>query len=739
MPSSQLLELAKSGNLERFEAACLESLGSGGMRLSELVAPFAQLEQLPQAQVARLGTLGQMVLENADAACDPLAALSIARVALVASPDSVELRKRVAELFKKAVGENPARDTILEASGLLTGRPPRAAMRVLDMALTVKVGSVYISRSEDAVIEITELALERGLVTFRRSGRTQTQPLAELARAYDPIHPDDFRVLRQLYPARLAELVSADPVRLVIGLIRAHGDVIDAEVLRDELVPATIGQKDWSGWWTKTRALLKKDPHVILEGRSPMMLRFTTAATTLEDETWAAFKSKKDPHDWLKVIEGYLREKSQNKETTDKAFLERCHRHIVDYVKKIESKRPAEALACTLVLEKLDAETGLNQAESKALAAHTLEAAKDPAALIAGLEDDSLWELALDVLATARQDAGVQAVRLIPRASAGLLDRLVESGLAAGQADAIQSHIEAALASPVALPEILYWMWKGPSAAQGLRIPSAAEQFTKILDTLSALGRTLNPPAEQMKRFRARMKSALGLRDYAAVKACLQAAPDARAITMRQQLDRLDGLGDNSRSRMLDLLREAHPALWYAAPRRQIPPWEDAGTVWTTKAGLDRKTMERDQHVNVTMRDNARRIGEAAEKGDLSENSEYKFALEERDLLRARLAKMNEDLSLARVIEPLDVPTEHVGIGSRVGLRRVADGAERVITFLGPFDADVDRGVYNYRAPMSLKLMGLTIGQRVALALDGGEAEFEISAISNGLLQPADA
>ncbi len=730
MPSSQLLDLAKTGNLDRFESLCLESLSNGSLRLAELVAPFAQLELLPQAHFNRVGTLGQMVLETVDSASDPRAALAIARVALLGSPDNAELRKRAAALFRQAAGDNPNCDAILESSGLLSGRPPRAAMRVLDMGLSAAPGSVFISRSEDVVIEITSLALDQGLVTFRREGRTQTAPLADVARNYDPIDADDFRVLRQIHPQRLSELVQNDPVRLVIGMIRAHGEALDAEILRDELVPAVIAQKDWSAWWTRTRALLKKDPHVVVEGRSPMLLRYTSAATSLEDATWTALQAKKDPHDWLKLISGYLREKLQAKETPERTFLENCHRYIVDYVKKIGAKRPAEALACTLVLEKVDSESGLSLAESKALAAQTLRESAEPARLIAGLEDDSLWDLALDVLPVARpHDASQACVALIPLASAGLLDRLVEIALQGGHHEQVQKHIDASLASPVQNSEILYWLWKGPTSASGLKLPTTAELFVKLLDTLSALGRTYNPPPELIKRFRARMKAAFGLRDFAQVKASMQAVGAGRAITFRQQLDRLDGLGDNTRSRMLDLLRELYPELWVIAPRKQVAPWDDANTVWTTKAGLDRKTAERDQLINVTMRENARRIGEAAALGDLSENSEYKFALEERDLLRARLAKMNEDLALARVIEPLDVQTEFVGIGTRVTLRRVDNGQERTITFLGPFDADVDCGIYNYRAPMSLKVMGLQVGQRATLQLDGQEAEFEVLAV----------
>ncbi|MGE0481732.1 MAG: GreA/GreB family elongation factor [Phycisphaerae bacterium] len=119
--------------------------------------------------------------------------------------------------------------------------------------------------------------------------------------------------------------------------------------------------------------------------------------------------------------------------------------------------------------------------------------------------------------------------------------------------------------------------------------------------------------------------------------------------------------------------------------------------------------------------------------GDLSENSEYKFALEERDLLRARLAQMNNDLSRARELHFHDVPKDHVGIGSHVTAREIATGETRSMTFLGPFDTDVERSVYNYLAPFSQKFMGARLGDHVKVTLDGRDAELEVVAIENGL------
>lgn len=297
---------------------------------------------------------------------------------------------------------------------------------------------------------------------------------------------------------------------------------------------------------------------------------------------------------------------------------------------------------------------------------------------------------------------------------------------------AVQRRIDNALVELLEYPELLYWLWKGPKNVEGLRLPPERELFVSILGTVSTLGTILTPAPEVAKAFRNRMRAALSLRGYARVQHCLKQSSAAAAVTLQRQLERLEGLGDNARIRMLEMLRKAHPQLWVTRTE-QRRPWDDPDVLWTTSAGIQRKTAERDELVNVKMHENAKRIGEAAALGDLSENSEYKFALEERDFLRGRLAGINQALALARPIEPHNVPSDHVSVGSRVTLRHVSDGSQRVMTFLGSFETDVDNGIFNYHAPVSQKLMGLRVGDRATLTLDGVDQEFEIISIDSGL------
>lgn len=739
MATTQLLDLAKEGDLEGFETRCLAALEQGDLSLEALVRPFELLQR--RNNVPRIATLGQMVLENSDPEADPAAALKIARMALMADPNNEELRKRVLDLYRATAADVSGLDNLLEATGLASGRPARSALRAVELCLRLNKGDMLLSRSEDAVAQVLEINLPESLITLRRNGRSTSLTPSELSREYERVDANDFRVLRAQSPERLRELAYSDPVSVVVGILKTHDGMMDQETLRNELSPY-LSESEWSKWWSKARMQLKRTPNITIEGRSPVMITYSSEGRTLEDETWERFAAHKDPRDWLKAVEGYLREAANQKIEPSRELLQRCHEHLLNHIRLIEPKRPIEAFACALVTEKLDEEAGASGEEAKTLAIEMLRKAEDPAQLIAGAPDAALWDLAISALEAARpQDAAQVVVRLFPKAAAPALDRLVSIARKGGTLPEIQACMDQLLSDenlpaetfdPARAAEVVFWLWRDSKEKEGLRAPESGVLFTRIIKTLSALGRSLTVSDAVMKNFRHRMKAALSLRDFARARECIANIKEDRGITLRSQLQRLEGLGEVTRSRLVELLRETHPILWRVAPKR-VEPWEDPEVVWTTRAGLQRKVEERDHLVNVTMRENAKRIGEAASLGDLSENSEYKFALEERDLLRARLAQMNNDISRASPIEERDVPVDHVGVGSRVTLRAGSDGALRSITFLGPFDSDVERGIFNYLAPVAQRLMGLRVGETVKIALQGAEDEYTVEKVENGL------
>lgn len=734
MPASELLELAKTGSFDDFETRCLELLDTRALSVAQLGPAIGQLQK--RGETERLANLTQMILENLDSDADQKAALQIACAVLVANPKNEELRKLTVGLYRAVYGDYMLFDNVLQASGLEGGRPVRMALKLLDLCLTLERGDTLISRMDDRVVEVTEIDRANGLFTLRDEGRTVTRPAQEVVREFERISADDFRVMRQLRPEKLAALIDEDPVAVAIGLIHAHGGHIDADLLKHELVPRYIENKNWSRWWTGAKNKLKRNPHVLMEGRSPIILSYNSEGQTYEEETWEVFTQQKNPSEWMATIESYVREKTALKEAPDEGLMQQFHGFLHSQAREVRSLRPDDALGAALVLMRLKDKGLPTTDEERVLAIELLRETKRPAQLLAALQPDALRELGLELLAEARPDDWVEAaLKWLPTAPASLLDHLVGAALDAGETERVQAFADTALSDLPNHPEFVYWLWKGPKRKQGLKLPGDDELFRMILDTLSTLGRSVSAEAEVVKEFRQRTRAALALRDYAKVRKCMEKTSADAAIIIRRQLDRLEGVGPSAQSKMLDLLRDVHPQLW-VVKRREVPPWDDPETLWVTGAGLAKRTAERDDIQNVKMRENAQRIGEAASHGDLSENSEYKFALEERDLLRARLAKANDEISRARVIEPHDVPTDYVGIGTRVSLKRVADGTIRTMTILGPFETDVEQAVYSYLAPAARKLLGKRPGERVYLTLSGEEIEHEITGLTSAVNHP---
>ena len=438
---AKLSELVRAGDLAGFEARCLELLESGELPLAELADCFEQLEQAGQG--AAVLPLAQLVFENIDVAAQPTDALKLACAVLGASPDNEELRGLVVDLYRRVHGSTPGFDAILASSGLATGRSVRAALRVLDFCLALHVGDTLISRMDGRVFEVAEVDRERGLFTLRRGDRATTLAAREVVNEYERISPDDFRVLRQLRPDRLAELIDADPVALVIGLMRAHGDRIDADELKQELVPRHIEAKDWPKWWSRARTLIKRCPHIVVEGRSPVVLTYSAEAVSLEEQTWDTLAEEQDPAKWLSAVQGYLREIKQRGRSPDPAFLTRAQQAILQRARAAAARRPADALAWVLALEELVEQGTPPAQDAETIARELLSQSDNPGELIVGLTEDCLWRRALTELRAARPgDWAEHAGRLVGRAPAAQLDTLVELLRAAGRLDRIQQHID---------------------------------------------------------------------------------------------------------------------------------------------------------------------------------------------------------------------------------------------------------------------------------------------------------
>lgn len=158
--------------------------------------------------------------------------------------------------------------------------------------------------------------------------------------------------------------------------------------------------------------------------------------------------------------------------------------------------------------------------------------------------------------------------------------------------------------------------------------------------------------------------------------------------------------------------------------------WEGS-TIWTTRAGLRKRSLELKELREVKIPENQDAIGRAASFGDLSENSEWEAAIEEQRNLTARAMDMEEELRETDLIEEAAMIEDTVCPGTLVAYKDLTSGVKATVLLLGPWDDDEVGGtqVISYRAPLAQGLLGLSSGEKATVKLPGGEVELEVTSI----------
>lgn len=123
-------------------------------------------------------------------------------------------------------------------------------------------------------------------------------------------------------------------------------------------------------------------------------------------------------------------------------------------------------------------------------------------------------------------------------------------------------------------------------------------------------------------------------------------------------------------------------------------------------------------------------IAEARDKGDLSENAEYDAAKEAQGLLELKIAKMEEVMANARIVDESQLDTSKVLILSRVKLRNVANKLEFTYTLVAEQEADLKAGKISVNSPIGKGLLGRTAGEKVDIQVPNGIMKLEILEIS---------
>jgi transcription elongation factor GreA len=119
-------------------------------------------------------------------------------------------------------------------------------------------------------------------------------------------------------------------------------------------------------------------------------------------------------------------------------------------------------------------------------------------------------------------------------------------------------------------------------------------------------------------------------------------------------------------------------------------------------------------------REVAERIRVARQFGDISENAEYDDAKNDQMLLEHRIARLEEQLRNARVIEKKEISSDVVSIGSRVRLRDVDAKQTFEYHIVGSAEANPAEMKLSNESPVGKAILGHKKGETVEVTTPRG-------------------
>lgn len=143
-----------------------------------------------------------------------------------------------------------------------------------------------------------------------------------------------------------------------------------------------------------------------------------------------------------------------------------------------------------------------------------------------------------------------------------------------------------------------------------------------------------------------------------------------------------------------------------------------------SQEGLDKLKAELAEIEGKKLKEIAKKIAEAKDLGDLSENAEYHEAKQTQAFLYGKAQEIKQKIRNAKIIDSKNCDKSSVNIGCTVVLKNGEDEVE--YTLVGSDEADPLSGKISIESPIGNSLLDHKVGDEVAVKTPSGETFYSV-------------
>ena len=539
-----------------------------------------------------------------------------------------------------------------------------------------------------------------------------TMALAFASEVLQPIPATHILARKALDLPGLRQLAATQPLELVRLVLESYEGRATMEQIQQVLVPDVIAD-DWKAWWEQVRKQMKKDGHFQLPLKKGEPVVYQKTERTLDERLWETFAAAKGLKARLGVVTEIMR---SLEDLVDPAALARRLIDALDEeIASHQRTQPALAMEAIFVRDELRQMAGLPAQEPTLTAASIWSAHPQLGPILEALPA-AKHRRALEAFRQAWPDRWPQLLlEVLNQVSARVCRELVHLLIQEGHLEALKELLARHISHHTASSELLLWLGKERN-----------DSFADILGP-----EVLRAMLTALERDQFNEKRSSRLRDFIlddpTLIAELTAAADIEVIKdLTRALQFSPVFDDMDKRSLLARIVKSHPAIQSLITGEQA---RQDTSFWVSWESLERRRAEYDELVHKRIPANSREIAIARSYGDLSENHEYKAAKEMQKILMRRKEELEAQLVRARGTDFANFPFDAVGPGTIVELTDLNTGQREILTILGAWDSDPDRGIISYLSPVAQALMGHKPGEEVEFEVQGAVHRHRIEKI----------
>jgi transcription elongation factor GreA len=525
-------------------------------------------------------------------------------------------------------------------------------------------------------------------------------------------------VRKQTDTATINDLIANNPAQLVVEALLGYENHATTAIDLEITLAQVIGEEKFKKWWSAAKKAIAKDPRIAVPVKKTECYVLRETPVSAEDEILEQFKNTRSARRRILLAEKLIGT-FDSKEV--QPHLQDILTGLAEAVKDSNQIDAAERLVGAAIRDDLAKGVGIDPA--------TLEPSQ--ASLIANVRDlpsiaekipvqfqSRFLELVKETHPVEARDIAFTLLKTSQgKFTTECINFLVENGHADELAASLKRwQVEQNLRAPV-----LLWIIKNRHS----------KKFAKLLNDLisprllSSIFFAIDYEALQASNARRIPLAEILSDDADLIGDLLSTADPETARDLANALLLNQGFEELTKKSLLARFIKIFPSIQTLVASEADSKEEQ---LLVSRESYERRREEYETIVSKKIPENSKAIATAREHGDLKENSEYKMAKQDQQVLMAQKSLLEKELGRARITDFKEAAVDQVSVGSVVDVK--VGGKTVRYTILGVWDSVPDKNVISYKTPLGLALLSKKVGDTVKVKIGTSEENYTITGIS---------